>query len=281
MLKTLSLCSGVGGLDQAVELVTPTQLVAYADPDPDASRVMAHHYPGVPNLGDITVTEWVRLLGLGINLLTAGYPCQPFSLNGSRKGSNDERHLYPFISEAIRVLRPELVFLENVAGHRSKGFGEVLADLSESGYRVAWTSVRASDVGAPHRRDRVFILASNSEVVGCNPVCNIPVGAGTQQSMSVRDHLSPFNWQIYTSAVRQWARLRGGVVPHPVAAGARGGFRVAAEFGEWVMGYPDGWISEVPGITVQTAAKLYGNGVVPHQGARAFAHLVDVLGVGA
>ncbi|WP_425297057.1 DNA cytosine methyltransferase [Nocardia brasiliensis] len=86
-----------------------------------------------------------------IDILTAGYPCQPFSTSGRRKGKDDPRHLWPFVYEAIRVLRPRLTLLENVAGHRSKGFDTVLGDLAEIGLSAQWVSVRASDIGAPHR----------------------------------------------------------------------------------------------------------------------------------
>ena len=90
-------------------------------------------------------------------------PCQPFSAAGQRKGTDDERHLWPYFAEAIRVLRPRYVFLENVAGHRSMGFGSVLGDLAAMRYDAQWCSVRASDVGAPHRRERLFVLATDTQ----------------------------------------------------------------------------------------------------------------------
>jgi DNA (cytosine-5)-methyltransferase 1 len=158
-VRAVSLCTGYGGLDIATEAVLGTETVALAEFDKHASRVCGVRFPGVPNLGDITKIDWSTLEE--IDVLTAGYPCQPFSTAGKRKGESDSRHIWPYIAEGVRRLRPRLVILENVSGHRSKGFGAVLGDLAEARYDVQWTSVRASDVGAPHRRDRVFIVASS------------------------------------------------------------------------------------------------------------------------
>jgi len=85
--------------------------------------------------------------------------CQPFSHAGRRKGKEDERHLWPYVADALRVLRPRIAFFENVAGHLSLGFDAVASDLSEMGLEYRWGSVRASDAGAPHRRERLFIVA--------------------------------------------------------------------------------------------------------------------------
>ena len=153
-MKIGSLCTGYGGLDMALDGDT----VWVSDIDKHAAKLLAHRFPTVPNLGDLTAVDWESVEP--VNILTAGYPCQPFSHAGKREGQNDERHIWPHIANAIRVLRPGFVFLENVAGHLSLGFGDVLGDLAEAGYDAQWTSVRASDVGAPHRRERVFILAS-------------------------------------------------------------------------------------------------------------------------
>lgn len=122
---------------------------------------MAYHHPGVPNWGDIKSIAWSGQFD--IDLLTAGYPCQPFSQAGKRLGEDDPRHLWPFVADAIRITRPRLVLLENVRGHVSKGLDQVLGDLSYLGYLGAWVCVRASDVGAPHRRERLFILAADAQ----------------------------------------------------------------------------------------------------------------------
>lgn len=132
----------------------------HAEIDPAAARVLAHHHPQVPNLGDITAIDfWQTPV---VDWLTAGYPCQPFSDAGLRKGTDDDRHLWPWIAHAIRILRPRYVLLENVPGHVRRGFREVVAGLAAFGYVGSWTCVRASDLGAAHRRNRLFVVAADA-----------------------------------------------------------------------------------------------------------------------
>jgi DNA (cytosine-5)-methyltransferase 1 len=100
-----------------------------------------------------------------VDILTGGYPCQPFSAAGKRLGTDDPRHLWPFIADGIRILRPKLCFFENVEGHISLGLREVIGELESIGYKTAWGIFSASEVGAPHQRKRVFILA-HSECAG-------------------------------------------------------------------------------------------------------------------
>lgn len=160
--SVLSLCTGIGALDIAVRRSLAkkgieTRYIAFAEPDPHCERVLKHHHPEVENIGDIKLIEdWSQYKA---DVIVAGFPCQPFSLAGHMRGSKDERYLWPFIDTAIRTIRPKLIFLENVAGFRSQGFGAVGSTLAEYGYVFRWHSVRASDIGAPHQRDRVFIVA--------------------------------------------------------------------------------------------------------------------------
>ena len=156
MLKIGSLCTGYGGLDMAVEAYFDAEMVWCAEIDKFASQLIKYRFDK-PNHGDIKNIQWDQVEP--IDVLTAGYPCQPFSHAGDRKGVNDDRHLWPYIKEAISSLRPGIVVLENVRGHLSLGFDQVLADLTEIGYDACWQIVRASDVGAPHQRARLFILA--------------------------------------------------------------------------------------------------------------------------
>ena len=155
-MKIGSLCTGYGGLDMAVEAFFNAETVWTCEFDKYASQVIEKRIDK-PNHGDLKKTDWTKVES--IDILTAGYPCQPFSTAGSRKGADDERHLWPYIKEIIRILRPQFVVLENVRGHFGLGFREVLGDLAEIGYDAIWRLVRASDVGAPHRRERLFILA--------------------------------------------------------------------------------------------------------------------------
>jgi hypothetical protein len=109
-MKIGSLFTGYGGLDTAIG----GELAWYAEIDKAACEVLAHHYPGVPNLGDITMIDWTQVEP--VDVLTGGYPCQPFSHAGLRKGKNDDRHLWPYVRDAIHTLRPEYAVLENVSG---------------------------------------------------------------------------------------------------------------------------------------------------------------------
>ena len=152
-----SLCSGYGGLDLGVMEVLGGELAWHVEYDAAPSKVLEHHWPTVPNYGDLTVLDWSTLPP--VDVITAGYPCQPFSIAGKRKGADDERHLWPYIKDAIRQLRPRLVVLENVRGHLTLGFGRVVGDLAELGYDTRWICIPASAAGAPHRRERVFIVA--------------------------------------------------------------------------------------------------------------------------
>lgn len=154
-----SLCTGYGGLDLAVEFVFRAELTWTADVDRYASAIIAQRFPGIPNVGDIQSADFTALPPAEI--LTAGYPCQPFSTasGGRRKGSDDERHLWPDVRRAIRDIRPRLVVLENVAGHRSLGLDRVLGDLAEDGFDAEWCSLSAADAGSCHGRNRVFVLA--------------------------------------------------------------------------------------------------------------------------
>ena len=140
----------------AVEAFYKAQTVWMSDIDKASSKVIAERWQ-LPNLGDLKQVNWGDVEP--VDILTAGYPCQPFSNAGLRKGANDPRHLWPTIKEIISILRPSIVILENVRGHLTLGFKEVLQDLTKIGYDARWQIVRASDAGAPHRRERLFVIA--------------------------------------------------------------------------------------------------------------------------
>jgi len=152
-----SLCSGVGGLDIAAEALGFGPVIWHSETDPHASAVLERHWPGVPNLGDLTSVDWSSIERPDV--ITCGYPCQPESFAGKRLGEDDERYIWPDIANALRVLRPRLALFENVPGHVSGTFWRTLSDLASLGFDADWTTVRASSVGAPHRRERLFVVA--------------------------------------------------------------------------------------------------------------------------
>jgi len=153
-----SLCTGYGGLDLAVEAVFGATLAWYADTDPAASRVLAARYPGTPNLGDIAAVDWSSVAP--VDVIAAGFPCQDISNAGRREGITGSRSsLWTAVADCVRQVGPAIVVVENVAALRARGLDVVTADLAKIGYDSRWVCVRASDVGAAHRRDRLFLLA--------------------------------------------------------------------------------------------------------------------------
>jgi DNA (cytosine-5)-methyltransferase 1 len=155
-MKVGSLFSGIGGLDLGLERAG-MEVAWQSEIDPYCCRVLAKHWPGIPNLGDVTTVDWSTVER--VDLICGGYPCQPFSLAGRRGGADDPRHLWPHFRDALRELRPRYALLENVPGHLTLGFPEVLADLAALGFDAEWSIVSAADVGAPHLRRRLFVVA--------------------------------------------------------------------------------------------------------------------------
>lgn len=263
-----SLFSGYGGLDLAVEAELEATVAWHCEYDDGPSKILAHHWPKIPNYGDITLMDWKAVEH--VEILTGGYPCQPFSRVGKRAGVDDVRHLWPYVWEAIRCLRPQVAILENVAGHRSLGFDRVLGDLAEVGYDARWTSVRASDVGAFHHRERVFIVA-------------YPKGIRRQErhsAMHPGDDLAPAQWvrspaRSLGGLLRRWGTVVGREHPEPLRTGVFTGNAANPRFWEWAMGLTEGHISDVPDLTHWQKIKAAGNGVVPQQ-ARAALRLLNV-----
>lgn len=172
-----SLFSGIGGFDLGLERAG-MQVIWQSEIDKFASRVLKKHWPDVPNLGDITKIDWSKVERPDV--ICGGYPCQPFSQAGKRGGENDARHLWPAMHNAIRVLRPRYALMENVRGHLSLGFGRVLGDLAEIGYDAEWQIIPAAAVGAPHKRERVFIVAYPDNTGNRTPERRVDYNGSTQ-----------------------------------------------------------------------------------------------------
>ncbi len=156
VLTVGSLFSGIGGLDLGLERAG-MKVIWQSEIEPYASAVLAKNFQGVENLGDIKRIDWRNTVRPDV--LCGGYPCQPFSVSGKRRGEQDERHLWKWIAEAISVLRPDYAILENVRGHLSLGGTRVIGELTELGYISEWRLVSAASVGASHRRDRLIIVS--------------------------------------------------------------------------------------------------------------------------
>jgi DNA (cytosine-5)-methyltransferase 1 len=159
-----SLFSGIGGLDLGLERAG-MNVIWQSEIDPYASRVLKKHWPEVPNYGDIKTINWGDVVRPDV--ICGGYPCQPFSTAGKRKGTDDPRHLWPWVRQAISELRPRYAILENVRGHISLGLSTVIGELASIGYDAEWQLISAASQGAPHLRERVVIVAyPNGEQLG-------------------------------------------------------------------------------------------------------------------
>ncbi len=155
-MKHLDLFSGIGGFALAARWVG-WETVGFCEIDPYCQQVLRKHWPDVPIYEDVRELDG-RTVG-HVDIITGGYPCQPFSVAGKRRGEADDRHLWPEFARLIRELRPFVVVGENVAGHINLGLNDVLSDLEGLSYITEQFVIPACAVNAPHRRDRLWIVA--------------------------------------------------------------------------------------------------------------------------
>ena len=181
-MKIGSLFSGYGGLDLAVADAFGAEVVWHCEWEDAPSKILERNFPGVPNYRDVSKVDWAAVEP--VDILTGGFPCQDLSLAGKRAGLREGTRsgLWSEFAEAIRVIQPKFVVIENVRGLLSanahsdleycpwcmgdesgepvlRALGAVLGDLADLGFDAEWTGVRAADAGAPHNRFRVFIVA--------------------------------------------------------------------------------------------------------------------------
>lgn len=151
-----SLFSGIGGIDLGLERAG-WRVLWQSEVNPYAAKVLAKHWPDVPNLGDVSEIDWSDVERP--QLVCGGFPCQPVSLAGRGLAQLDPRWLWPAFARCVRLLRPRHVLVENVPGLLVRGMGDVLGDLAALGYDTEWTDIPAAAVGAPHLRWRIFVVA--------------------------------------------------------------------------------------------------------------------------
>lgn len=291
-----SLFTGYGGLDAAVEHLFAARTVWRCDNDRAARALIDHHWPSEPNLGDITSIDWSEVEP--VDLLTGGFPCQPFSTMGQRSGTGDRRWLWDHILTAVDALQPSLLLFENVTGLLSKpdALAAIIGSLAERGYMGAWRVVAAATAGAPHERRRVVIAAARPQarpllesaahprgdtghppLLGSGPAVHEPQPHRARRPAR-RAHDAPdrWDWSRYGPAIRRWEALLGRPAPHPVE------WRLnrpqpRTVFLEWMMGLAAGHVTGVPGLTWGQQCRLLGNGVVPQQATLAFRQLTRDL----
>lgn len=308
-----SLFSGAAGLDRAVASFFDGEMSWFSENDLAASAVLAHHFPGVPNWGDVTAIDWSSVPE--VDVLCGGFPCVDVSAAGRKAGMHGTTSgLWSHMADAIDALRPRYVVIENVKGllnanarrpvesdedglgGRSDGLvlramGAVLGDISDiGGYEARWVTVSASAAGAPHLRERVFILAVRADAEPLkSPLCPVSgqemsllptpcasdrFGAGQhgKGGMDLRTTvvslpLSPSGvlWGDYYEAIRRWER-KTRKAPPAVERGRLVDCRLSAEFASWMMGWPPKWVTDPEiGIHRKNQLRIIGNGVVFHQ----------------
>ena len=167
MLRHLDLFSGLGGFSLGLEATGGFETVAFCDIEKFSRKVLKKHWPNVKQYKDIKELTYEQIKEdtlAPIDIVTGGYPCQPFSIAGSQRGEKDKRHLWPDMFRIVKECKPTWVIGENVSGHIKLGLDTVLQDLESEGYSVRAFSISASSVGANHQRERVWIIAhSNME----------------------------------------------------------------------------------------------------------------------
>jgi DNA (cytosine-5)-methyltransferase 1 len=365
LLTIGSLCTGAGALDMAAQDVFgPARLAWVADTKPAAATLLAHRHPDVPNVGDLTVADWSAMEP--VDILTAGWPCQPHSSAGKRLGEDDPRAIWPAVASVVATVRPSIFLGENVARVVSNGeLARVVRSLADLGYVGSWRTLRASDVGACHRRDRLFLVAIDAAAHalrdgrhegwtgdgdieriakaaqpgaapgltllppptarnrhgadprgkrsvggGCAPdlqtvasLLPTPAVADSRNTRNATAGRTPENdrhhsgwtlsdvafadrWGRYADAVARHGQVFGRPAPEPtVASSWTGKHQLSPRFVEWMMGYPEGWVTEAPGLAPRPRGErgamlsILGDGAVRLQAATAYVELADRLGL--
>lgn len=164
-LTVLDLFAGIGGMSLGLQQAG-MRIVGHVEINPYCRAVLHRHWPEVPAHDDVrtAITWWHSEPRPRVDVVAGGYPCQPDSQAGPRRGTDDERWLWPDMARVIHALRPSYVIGENVMGHRTRGLRFVLRDLERLGYTARAGVVRACEMGAPHPRPRLLVLAhANSQ----------------------------------------------------------------------------------------------------------------------
>jgi DNA (cytosine-5)-methyltransferase 1 len=260
----IAFCAGYGGIERGLNLAgVEHRVIAYVEIEAFVianlvKKMEAGELPSAPIYTDLK-TFPAHLFRDRVDLITGGYPCQPFSSAGQRKGEDDPRHLWPFIRRHIESIRPVRVFFENVEGHISLGLSSVISDLEDDGYRATFGIFSASEVGAPHQRKRVYIMGDSNRI-GLEKHGYFKAANAVKASQNVADSDSAFG--------------KGGRIPS----------RVHKEYSitngsSYAVGTkaPQQWLSEprvgrvVDGCSDRVdRLRLLGNGVVPQTAAKAW-----------
>ena len=277
----LSLCTGYGGIERGLELAgLKHRVLAHVEIEAFAvANLVNKMEEGRLDAAPI----WTNLKTLPldcfrdrVSILTSGYPCQPFSAAGKRAGKDDPRHLWPYILDIIKAVRPVRCFFENVEGHISLGLREVIEDLEGLGYSTAWGIFSAVEVGAPHQRKRVYILGNTAEQgLAFRQGQKVTVDGPCEKQKPERSSAAHGDVADTTGIGTQGLRPSGEQKPY-----AHGQAKLPMREGERPR--PTAWPAEPNvGRVVDGCAdrvdriRLLGNGVVPQTAAKAWSILND------
>jgi DNA (cytosine-5)-methyltransferase 1 len=274
-MNVFDIFSGVGGFSVGLE-AAGLQTVAFCEINPFCRKILTRHWPSVPIFPDITTIDKEDLKALlPIDVIAGGFPCQDISVAGKQQGIEAKRSgLWKEFARLINEIRPKYAIIENVANLRSKGLIRVLQDLWEIGYDAEWHCIPASAFGAPHRRDRIWIIAhpacigkirlslgkketESTPGDGCKNATD-PDKQGLQGCGGFKE-ISPICSQeqigmYYCSrGIKQWGK-------EPLEVPRLKDERLNPDWVEWLMGYPISWTEG--GSRTQRLQSL-GNAVVP------------------
>ncbi len=254
----IHLCSGYGGFELALRSVARVRTVAHVERDAYAAAVLVERMgearlDQAPVWDDLTTFDGKPWRGR-VDLITAGFPCQPFSLAGQQRGTDDDRWLWPAIASIVADVEPEFVLLENVPQLVRLGLPHVLHDLADLGFDAEWGLLSAAAVGAPHRRERIWIVAhaNDTRLQGAGVRQHQPAqrnGADVEHVATQAGH----PWPPHRGDDLGWSRWIAEGRPQPVLR-------------RDLDGPPDG---------LADALHLGGNGLVPQAAAHAIRQLLD------
>lgn len=271
----LGLCAGYGGIELGLKRAIPNlRTIALCEIEAFAvANLVAKMEAGLmdpaPIWPNLKTFPWGAFRDR-VDILTGGYPCQPFSAAGQRKGKQDPRHLWPWIADGIRLLRPRICFFENVEGHISLGLSDVIEDLAGMGYRTTWGIFSASEVGAPHQRKRVFILAYRigAGLEGLPWIVDVRGGGKKSGGSAGQKGVCGGVWPSGPGADRAvWEPPRVVVPSEPALVRDLDGASGGLDYAQLSVAY-DNRTDEL---------RLLGNGVVPQTAELAFRELIKEL----
>lgn len=285
-MNGLALCAGVAGLDIGISLAEPDyRAVCYVEREAYAAAVLVTRMADgclapAPVWDDLESFDGRPWRGK-IQVITSGFPCQPFSCAGKRRGLADERWLWPHIERIIRQVRPQIVFLENVPQIRNQALGLILSSLAALGFDAEWDLFSAAGSGAPHLRRRFFLLAAQPKRIGCRPWAWGDLERDPVQSVQRRPGPGKNSSAVEMANATKWQFMRRQRPQNDVTD--KTGSQTSTDAIQrtwWAIEPPLGRVANGVAHRVDRL-RACGNGVVPQVAARAWTVLkARLLGVG-